>query len=124
MPIGGDERVVGGDGAAGSKRGGDQARGARAGATCTAGGAAGPGTGGATAKATDAAAGRVLHDAGIDSAEDAASLRAKNVRARDRDVVARDREIQVVFEGEIDGVPQGEVEDPVVNQRIQSWRIA
>ena len=76
-------------------------------------------TGAAAEDARTSAAGRSGHDAGIDAAHRAARLRAQNVHLRDGQVVARDDQVEIVLESEIDGVVQREVELAVAHQRIE-----
>ena len=58
------------------------------------------------AEAADASAGRSLHDAGIDAAETCAGLGAKDVGICDRQVVARDCQVEIVFKRQVDGILQ------------------
>jgi len=114
--IGGDGGVVGGNRCTRAEGGLDEARGSCAGAASTAAGTSCTGACRAGSEAADAAAGGVLYDACVNAAEDAAGLRAEDVGARDRDVVAGDGEIEIVLERKGDRILQGELEHAVVDE--------
>ena len=70
-------------------------------------------------EAAYAAAWRSLHHAGIDAAKDGASLGPQDVSIGDRKVVARDRQVEIVFQRKSDGVLQRDVEFAVMDELLQ-----
>ena len=89
----------------------------------TACGAAGPRAGSACSVTADAAADRALDDTGIDAAKEAAGLGALDVSVGDGQVVARDRQIEIVLQRQINSVLQRDVEFAVANELLQPRRI-
>ncbi len=118
-----DERIVGRDRRSGAERGLHQAGSAGACAACAAGRAARACAGSASAESADATARSSLHHAGVDAAKESSGLRAKNIRVRDGKVVASDRQIEIVFEREIDGILQRKVEFAVAHELVKTRRI-
>jgi len=121
--VGRDEWIVVGDRGTRTQRRGDQTR---CSGSCTACAAVVPPRSSAStpAEATGAGSPRSAGDyAGIDAADGTASRGAQNIHLRDGDVVASDDEVEVVFESEVDGIAQGQIELAVLDERIESRRI-
>ncbi len=114
----GDQRIEAGNVGTDAQRRLHQSGRACARTACATSRAARARSGSSCAKAADAAARRVLHDTGIDAAEGAACLRAQDVSVGDGQVVARDHQVEIVFQCQIDRVPQRDVELAVANQTI------
>ncbi len=119
----GDQRIEAGDGRADAERRTDQAVGAGADAAGGDGGAAGAGAD-RSAQAADAAAGRVLHDAGVDAENVGARLGAQQIGVGDVQVVAGDVDIEIVLERERDRVIDREIDLAVAHQGIDARRVA
>src|ERR1017187_2211834 len=121
--VGRDEWIVAGDRGTRTQRRGDQTR---CSGSCTACAAAGATRSSAStpAEATGAGSPRSAGDyGGSDAADGTASRGAQNIHLRDGDVVASDDEVEVVFESEVDGIAQGQIELAVLDERIESRRI-
>src|ERR1700689_2794792 len=103
---GADERIVGRYGRSGAQCGLHQPGGAGTGAARAARWAACAGARSARAKASYAAAGCSLDDAGIHAAKKSSGLRAENVCICDGKIVASDGQVEIVFEREVDGIFQ------------------
>jgi len=101
-----------------------EAGGSCTGASRTARGATCAGSRGTGAEAAYTCARRVLHDADVDAAKGSSCLSAQDVGAGDGDVVARDGQIEVVFQREIDGILQRELDDSVVYEAVEARRVS
>ena len=64
-----------------------------------------------------------MHNSSVHASKHAPGFGAKNVHISDRQVVARDGDIKVVFERKPDCVLQGKVELSVSNKLVQSHRV-
>src|SRR5450432_552904 len=101
----------------------DQAIGAGAGAACRDRGAARAGAD-VTAEPANAAAGSVLHDAGVDAENAGAGSGSQQIRFGDVQVVAGDVEVEIVLQRERDGVVDGEINLAVAHERVDAWRVS
>ncbi len=72
------------------------------------------------ADAAHAAAGSILHDAGVDAEDGGAGLGAQHVGVGDVQVVARDGDIEIVFERQRNGVIQRKIELAVVHELVDA----
>jgi hypothetical protein len=98
-----------------------QPRGARTRATRASRGSASAGA--ARCRAETAAAGRILHNARIDAAKRASGTRSHDIRFGDRNVVARNRKVEVVLKRQLDCILQAQFENAIVNQHIDPRRV-
>ena len=121
--VGIDRGIVGGNRGAGAEGGLHQTRGARTRAARASCRAACARPRGSRAQTSHAAAGSALHHAGVHSPEISARLGAQNVGVGNGDVVAGDRQIQIVLEREIDRIFQRQIELSVTNQLVETGRI-
>ena len=119
----GEDRVEASDGRTDAKGGTNQAVGTRAHAAGSDRRAAGAGANCSTETA-HAAAGGVLHDAGVDAENVGARLGAQIVSVGDVQVVAGDVDIEIVLERERDGVVDRKINLAVVHERVDARRIA
>src|SRR2546423_1110108 len=100
-----------------------QASSARTCAACSAGCSAGARSWSAGSEASDSTARSALHNAGVHSAKASTGFGAEKIGIGDRQVVARDCQVEIVFKREIDRVFQGEVEFTVANHLIDARRV-
>ncbi len=122
--LSGDDGIVGVHSRASAKGGLDKARCAGACAARTAAGATRTRARTCGPKCADAAsARRVLHNTSIDAPCNTACLGAKDVGFRDRDVVAGNGKIEVVFQRECDSVLQGNFKHAVMDECVQTGRV-
>ena len=76
------------------------------------------------AEAAHAAAGSVLHDAGIDAENVGARLGAQVIGVGDVEVVAGDIEVEIVLQSERNGVVDRKINLAVAHQRVDARRVA
>src|SRR5262249_50933392 len=93
-----------------AQRGLNESRSSRACSTCATGCSASTRTGSACAEAANAASGSALHHAGVDTAKTSASFGAEKISVRDRQVVAGNRQVKVVFQRKVDSIFQRQIQ--------------
>ena len=82
-----------------------------------------PAPGAPAAVPADSPPGRVLHHAGVDAAKNSSRFGTKNIGVCDRQVVASDGEIQIIFQRKINRILQRQIEFAIVDHLIQPRRI-
>ena len=87
------------------------------------GGASGSGAGCALAEAAHAASGGALYHAGVDAAKEAARLGTLDIGVGDGQVVARNRQIEIIFQRQGDRVLQRNVKLAIAHQLVQPGRV-
>jgi hypothetical protein len=76
--------------------------------------------GGARTEASYTSTGSSLHDTGIYAAEESTCLGAEDVSVGDGDVIAGNRQVEIIFEGEIDCILQRKIEFALANELRQA----
>src|SRR6202044_2911620 len=117
-----DYRIEAGNGGADAKCGTYQTIGARANATGSQAGAARRSTS-CGANSADAAARRVLHFSSIHAENGSSSPCSQNVRIGDIQVVAGNRNVEVILDCQRDSVIQREIKLAIVHQGIDARSI-
>ena len=74
----------------------------------------------ASAESSDAAAGRVLHDTGVDAENVGARFCTQHIGGSDVQVVSGNFDIEVVFEREGNGVVDREIDFAIMHERIDA----
>jgi len=64
-----------------------------------------------------------LHYAGVNTTKASATLRSQEIGIGNRQVIAGDCQVQIVFESEVNRVFQRQVQFAIADQTIQTWRI-
>ena len=98
-----------------------QARSSGSGAARAAGRAAGSRARSARSEAAHASSGSALHYARIHSAKEAAGLGAQDVGIGDGQVVARNRQVEIVLQRQSDGILQRNVKLAIAHELLQPW---
>ena len=88
-----------------------------------AGGVSRPGRAAPAAGGSAKPALRGLDDGGVDAVGGAARFGAQNIGLRNGEVIAEVGQIEVVLDGQSDGVLQRKVDFSVADQGFQTWRI-
>src|SRR6266576_5775690 len=77
----------------------------------------------AGAETSDSAARSSLHDAGVHSAKASPGFGAEKIGIGDRQVVSCDRQVEIVFKREVNGVFQGQIEFSIADRPIEARRV-
>src|SRR5581483_10731769 len=117
------ERVEGRSCRSTAKHRRDDTCGTGAGAACAGRSTTGAPAGGAAAYAADTTSGSSLNYTGADAAQSAAGLGAKDIGIGHGDVVACDREVEVVLQRQSDGVTHRQVHLAVANGLVDAGAI-